>query len=83
MNRVLHIQNNPFIKWTGIFSKHKGKCVYSEQMIVKKSLAGAASTLSQLFPPKEEFQHRHIGPRESDQTAMLDFLGYKVSILKQ
>lgn len=81
MNRILHIQNSPFLQLTGVFSKHKAKYLYSKQMLVEKSLSSAVSSLSQLFPPKEEFQQRHIGPRESDQTAMLDFLGFKVSML--
>ncbi|XP_071444375.1 glycine dehydrogenase (decarboxylating), mitochondrial [Hetaerina americana] len=30
-----------------------------------------------LFPKREEFQSRHIGPREHDQIEMLDLLGFK------
>lgn len=33
-----------------------------------------------LFPHKDEFPPRHIGPRESDIITMLDTLGFKVSI---
>ena len=33
-----------------------------------------------LFPHKDEFPSRHIGPRESDVIAMLDSLGFKVSL---
>lgn len=76
MNRTLYIQSNLFMKWTGVFSKHKATCVCVKQ-ILKQFSSGATSTIHHLFPPKEEFQHRHIGPRESDQIAMLDFLGYK------
>lgn len=31
-----------------------------------------------LFPPKDDFPGRHIGPRESDIISMLDTLGFKV-----
>ncbi|KAG8233461.1 hypothetical protein J437_LFUL013747 [Ladona fulva] len=33
--------------------------------------------IEKLFPKREEFQSRHIGPREQDQTEMLDSLGFK------
>ena len=31
-----------------------------------------------LFPPREEFEARHIGPRVHDQKHMLKMLGFKV-----
>lgn len=31
-----------------------------------------------LFPHKDDFPSRHIGPRESDIITMLDTLGFKV-----
>lgn len=31
-----------------------------------------------LFPKKEDFPNRHIGPRDRDIVTMLDLLGYKV-----
>lgn len=32
-----------------------------------------------LFPHKEEFPDRHIGPRDRDIITMLDTLGFKVN----
>lgn len=37
----------------------------------------ASSAANKMFP-KDEFQSRHIGPRDFEQREMLDFLGYKV-----
>ncbi|PSN55121.1 hypothetical protein C0J52_01903 [Blattella germanica] len=33
--------------------------------------------LQQLFPKREEFPSRHIGPREHEQTEMLELLGFR------
>lgn len=44
--------------------------------------AGPARPEGPLFPHKDEFPSRHIGPRESDIITMLDTLGFKVSALK-
>jgi hypothetical protein len=35
--------------------------------------------LAKLFPRHEEFPARHIGPREHEQTQMLELLGFRVS----
>jgi hypothetical protein len=35
--------------------------------------------LDKLFPRCEEFPARHIGPREQEQTQMLELLGFRVS----
>jgi hypothetical protein len=35
--------------------------------------------LDKLFPRCEEFPARHIGPREHEQTQMLELLGFRVS----
>jgi CRISPR/Cas system-associated endoribonuclease Cas2 len=35
--------------------------------------------LDKLFPTREEFPARHIGPREQEQTQMLELLGFRVS----
>lgn len=32
-----------------------------------------------LFPQKDEFPSRHIGPRDTDIITMLDTLGFKVT----
>lgn len=34
--------------------------------------------MSKLLPQKEEFQTRHIGPREREQIEMLKLIGFKV-----
>jgi hypothetical protein len=36
-------------------------------------------SLAKLFPRREEFPARHIGPREQEQTQMLELLGFRVS----
>jgi hypothetical protein len=36
-------------------------------------------SLAKLFPRSEEFPARHIGPREWEQTQMLELLGFRVS----
>jgi hypothetical protein len=35
--------------------------------------------LAKLFPRREEFPARHIGPRDHEQTQMLELLGFRVS----
>jgi hypothetical protein len=35
--------------------------------------------LAKLFPRCEEFPARHIGPRDHEQTQMLELLGFRVS----
>lgn len=40
--------------------------------------AGAPKPDGPLFPHKDEFPSRHIGPRDSDIIQMLDSLGFKV-----
>ena len=37
--------------------------------------------LEKLFPRREEFPSRHIGPRENEQTEMLELLGFRVNLL--
>lgn len=37
--------------------------------------------LERLLPQREEFQARHIGPREHEQIEMLKLIGYKVIYL--
>lgn len=67
---------------SSVFPKHfifknsvtnKVKCTYRLASNVK-------SNFEKLFPRKEDFPSRHIGPREHDQTAMLDLLGFKVRV---
>lgn len=81
MYRILCTQSSLSIKWTGGFSK--STYIYIEKIPRKQFTSSTVSNLDRLLPSKGEFEHRHIGPRESDQIAMLDFLGYKVSIIIQ
>ncbi|XP_054276101.1 glycine dehydrogenase (decarboxylating), mitochondrial-like [Macrosteles quadrilineatus] len=57
------------------------KCVVARLQLngttlVRQCSSLGNSELDKLFP-KDEFVTRHIGPREHDQTAMLDLLGFK------
>lgn len=40
---------------------------------------GHASKFEKLFPDREEFQTRHIGPGDREQQEMLDLVGFKAS----
>ncbi|XP_066154091.1 glycine dehydrogenase (decarboxylating), mitochondrial [Euwallacea fornicatus] len=42
-----------------------------------RSFSSAAKPEGPLFPHKDEFPSRHIGPRDSDVIVMLDTIGYK------
>lgn len=41
-------------------------------------MSGAPRPDEPLFPHKDEFPSRHIGPRDRDIITMLDLLGFKV-----
>lgn len=43
-------------------------------------LSSATRPDEPLFPRKDEFPNRHIGPRDRDIITMLDTLGFKVRI---
>lgn len=43
------------------------------------SSAGPPRPEGPLFPRKDDFPGRHIGPREADVSSMLDTLGFKVN----
>lgn len=42
-------------------------------------LSNLRKNLDKLLPQKEEFQIRHIGPREHEQMEMLRLIGFKVT----
>lgn len=43
-----------------------------------RCLSGTPRPDEPLFPHKDEFPSRHIGPRDRDIITMLDLLGFKV-----
>lgn len=43
------------------------------------SSSSSSSALDAVFPRYENFARRHIGPNDQEQTAMLQYLGLKVS----
>lgn len=40
------------------------------------------ASLEKLFPKREEFQSRHIGPRDHEQLQMLQTIGFKVETIR-
>ncbi|KAJ9591620.1 hypothetical protein L9F63_001834 [Diploptera punctata] len=54
--------------------KHHG-CLYSN-MVANKT-ADESQKMEKLFPRHEEFPSRHIGPRDKEQTEMLELLGFR------
>lgn len=65
----------------GLFSQLNLKCVENGKI---SSLKGLRCVTTQnpksdsLFPNREDFPSRHIGPRDHDIVTMLDLMGYKV-----
>lgn len=49
----------------------------SLQQAWRVSFSSDVRNIKKLFSKENEFQSRHIGPRESDQKQMLDLLGFK------
>ena len=45
-----------------------------------RSQVTSAATTDKIFKKQDDFQARHIGPREHEQTQMLELLGFRVSI---
>lgn len=45
---------------------------------VHKYNSTATTNIERLLPQKDEFQNRHIGPREYELTQMLQTIGFKV-----
>lgn len=45
-------------------------------------LSNLHKNLDKLLPQKEEFQARHIGPREHEQMEMLRLIGFKVIYIR-
>lgn len=56
--------------------------VFNRVPCIFKSVRSYSPAISKqdgpLFPPKDDFPSRHIGPRERDIVSMLDTLGFKV-----
>jgi len=42
-------------------------------------LSSNSATLDKIFPRTPDFPSRHIGPREHEQSEMLELLGFRVS----
>lgn len=45
---------------------------------IHKYNSTATTNIEKLLPQKDEFQNRHIGPREYELTQMLQTIGFKV-----
>lgn len=58
---------------------NKHNIVVRRARIVSRSSSSYRHNLEGLLPQKDEFQVRHIGPREHEQTQMLKTIGFKVS----
>lgn len=57
------------------------KCLVQEGKLLKNGIRCVVTQISKsdsLFPEREDFPSRHIGPRDQDIVTMLDLLGYKV-----
>ncbi|XP_026328372.1 glycine dehydrogenase (decarboxylating), mitochondrial [Hyposmocoma kahamanoa] len=56
------------------------KCLIQEGGLLKSGIRCVVTQISKsecLFPEREDFPSRHIGPRDHDIVTMLDLLGYK------
>lgn len=62
-------------KCSRLFNKHNIVTQYIRGLQLSSS---HRQNMSKLFPQKEEFQTRHIGPREHEQIKMLRLIGFKV-----
>ncbi|KAL0277890.1 UNVERIFIED_CONTAM: hypothetical protein PYX00_005011 [Menopon gallinae] len=49
----------------------------AQNLVLKAGFVNDIKSINNLFSKENEFQSRHIGPRESDQRQMLDLLGFK------
>ncbi|XP_078043895.1 glycine dehydrogenase (decarboxylating), mitochondrial [Augochlora pura] len=54
-----------------------GKCKMLQQSCGLVSSHVGSGTIDKLLPRKDEFQCRHIGPREEEQLHMLETIGFK------
>ncbi|XP_076631388.1 glycine dehydrogenase (decarboxylating), mitochondrial [Colletes latitarsis] len=67
---MLHILE--MMKSSKLLIKH-GVIQYARRLTISNTRTGS---IEKLFPQKDEFQVRHIGPREEDQLEMLKTIGY-------
>lgn len=58
----------------------RSKCFVPQIKHLRLLSASGPKPDEPLFPPKEDFPSRHIGPRDKDIISMLDSLGFKVSM---
>lgn len=56
----------------------RSRVVFPKKINVR-CLSGTPRPDEPLFPHKDEFPGRHIGPRDRDIITMLDLLGFKVN----
>lgn len=57
----------------------KQLCKHSKiSLHIHKYNSTTATNIERLLPQKDEFQNRHIGPREYELTKMLQTIGFKV-----
>jgi len=69
MQYILKITKcSKFLNKYNIVAQHKRSLQLSSQR----------QNMKKLLPQKEEFQARHIGPREHEQIEMLRLIGFKV-----
>lgn len=62
------------VKCSRLFNKHNIVTQYMRGL----HLSSHRQNMSKLLPQKEEFQTRHVGPREHEQIEMLRLIGFKV-----
>lgn len=75
MNRVL-LQTCPRLARSKLSTFKKSYLPLANTVFVRNNATDSAKTV--LFPVRDEFPERHIGPRDHDVITMLDLLGYKV-----
>lgn len=62
-------------RYTRLFNKHNIVAQHARGL----RLSNLRKNVDKLLPQKEEFQARHIGPREHEQIEMLRLIGFKVT----
>lgn len=75
MNRALLQTYNSFTRSRLSTALKKGYLPLTNTVFVRANATDSAKTV--LFPVKDEFPDRHIGPKDHDVITMLDLLGYK------
>lgn len=62
-------------KCSRLLNKHN---IVTQHMRGSQLISSHKQNMNKLLPQKEEFQTRHIGPREHEQIEMLKLIGFKV-----